>query len=349
MIRRQSWSSIIIMIMCMFIGMSLPLKVDAMAESEVSIATSSNAEREPPEEKEDDIENDKDVHISTSSNAIKIEELEDAEVVDGIERFEGVEDNVAVRVPAVIKMESYGTGAAFDIVVAGKLEDDSIINISSDTEFMLESVYKEPISGTVSQDKDMIGADDLEDGEAVINGEIMLEHGVSAGEWKGSFNISIWLDSPSLSTLEWEEMQKEDEEEIEIENDIDISTPSNAAPKEDTEESTENGEDNIESTEEDTEKNEDTENTEEDTEKNEDTENTEESTEDIDDSDSLEESTDSDNIDKIPDEQPKEPELGDTEEDGITDNEETNKSENDTTEKEEVSQENEIMEDESIC
>ena len=104
-------------------------------------------------------------------------------------------------------MESYDTSVDFQIEVAGILSENSVVMVEADETVVLESIYKDPINGVVSQDRDYIEASDLENGQATINGNITLDRGVSAGEWKGSFNISVWLDNSSAETAAYSVME----------------------------------------------------------------------------------------------------------------------------------------------
>ena len=181
-------------------------------------ATASNADRASPDEEECSEENSEDmdlindlgstgVYIATDADAIDISSLENVSLY-GVEQYSTeIEDSIAVRVPAVIKMESYDTSVDFQIEVAGILSENSVVMVEADETVVLESIYKDPINGVVSQDRDYIEASDLENGQATINGNITLDKGVSAGEWKGSFNISVWLDNSSAETEAYSVME----------------------------------------------------------------------------------------------------------------------------------------------
>ena len=189
-------------------------------------ATASNADRASPDDEEEcSEENSEDmdlindlgstgVYIATDADAIDISSLENVSLY-GVEQYSTeIEDSIAVRVPAVIKMESYDTSVDFQIEVAGILSENSVVMVEADETVVLESIYKDPINGVVSQDRDYIEASDLENGQATINGNITLDKGVSAGEWKGSFNISVWLDNSSAETEAYSVMELKTVESI---------------------------------------------------------------------------------------------------------------------------------------
>ena len=156
-------------------------------------ATASNADRASPEGGNEVKLDNNGVYVATDAEAIDINNLTNVSLY-GIEQ-DNTEDSIAVKVPAMIKMESYETSVDFQIEIAGTLNESSVVMVVADETVTLESVYKDPISGVVSQDRDYIESADLETGQATINGNITLDRGVSAGEWKGSFNIEVWMDS----------------------------------------------------------------------------------------------------------------------------------------------------------
>lgn len=191
-------------------------------------ATASNADRASPKEEteEDDEYNEEDsedmdlvndldengVYIATDAEAIDISDLGNVSLY-GIEQ-DNTEDSIAVKVPAMIKIESYSTSVDFQIEIAGTLNENSVVMVVADETVVLESVYKDPINGVVSQEKDYIESADLETGQATINGNITLDKGVSAGKWSGSFNIDVWLDSLSEEVEAYPDMKMENVEEI---------------------------------------------------------------------------------------------------------------------------------------
>lgn len=210
-------SLIIVMLATLILGGIPAIPVNGSIVSYAS-ATASNADRASPDEEECSEENSEDmdlindlestgVYIATDADAIDISSLENVSLY-GVEQYSTeIEDSIAVRVPAVIKMESYDTSVDFQIEVAGILSENSVVMVEADETVVLESIYKDPINGVVSQDRDYIEASDLENGQATINGNITLDKGVSAGEWKGSFNISVWLDNSSAETAAYSVME----------------------------------------------------------------------------------------------------------------------------------------------
>lgn len=211
-------SLIIVMLATLILGGIPAIPVNGSIVSYAS-ATASNADRASPDDEEEgseensedmDLINDLEstgVYIATDADAIDISSLENVSLY-GVEQYSTeIEDSIAVRVPAVIKMESYDTSVDFQIEVAGILSENSVVMVEADETVVLESIYKDPINGVVSQDRDYIEASDLENGQATINGNITLDKGVSAGEWKGSFNISVWLDNSSAETEAYSVME----------------------------------------------------------------------------------------------------------------------------------------------
>lgn len=211
-------SLIIVMLATLILGGIPAIPVNGSIVSYAS-ATASNADRASPDDEEEgseensedmDLINDLEstgVYIATDADAIDISSLENVSLY-GVEQYSTeIEDSIAVRVPAVIKMESYDTSVDFQIEVAGILSENSVVMVEADETVVLESIYKDPINGVVSQDRDYIEASDLENGQATINGNITLDKGVSAGEWKGSFNISVWLDNSSAETAAYSVME----------------------------------------------------------------------------------------------------------------------------------------------
>lgn len=193
-------------------------------------ATASNADRASPKEEteEDDEYNEEDsedmdlvndldengVYIATDAEAIDISDLGNVSLY-GVEQYSTeMEDSIAVKVPAMIKIESYSTSVDFQIEIAGTLNENSVVMVVADETVVLESVYKDPINGVVSQEKDYIESADLETGQATINGNITLDKGVSAGKWSGSFNIDVWLDSLSEEVEAYPDMKMENVKEI---------------------------------------------------------------------------------------------------------------------------------------
>lgn len=218
-------SLIIVMLATLILGGIPAIPVNGSIVSYAS-ATASNADRASPDDEEEgseensedmDLINDLEstgVYIATDADAIDISSLENVSLY-GVEQYSTeIEDSIAVRVPAVIKMESYDTSVDFQIEVAGILSENSVVMVEADETVVLESIYKDPINGVVSQDRDYIEASDLENGQATINGNITLDKGVSAGEWKGSFNISVWLDNSSAETEAYSVMELKTVESI---------------------------------------------------------------------------------------------------------------------------------------
>lgn len=189
-------------------------------------ATASNADRASPEGGNEVKLDNNGVYVATDAEAIDINNLTNVSLY-GIEQ-DNTEDSIAVKVPAMIKMESYETSVDFQIEIAGTLNESSVVMVVADETVTLESVYKDPISGVVSQDRDYIESADLEAGLATINGNITLDRGVSAGEWKGSFNIEVWMDSvpAEMATYSVMRVGKDDEE-------IGVASSSNAEKAED--------------------------------------------------------------------------------------------------------------------
>lgn len=145
--RARTFGIVVFLLIFIFGGTAPPNKHGTMECLAAPIASDSNAEYE--EDTGDDeiwLENDleeKEVYIATDSNAIKIDEIQDVYLMENTETLDlKSADMVAVRVPAVIKMDCFSTESDFDIMVTGTLEPDSVINIVSDNEFVLDSLYK---------------------------------------------------------------------------------------------------------------------------------------------------------------------------------------------------------------
>ena len=188
-------------------------------------ATASNADRASPDGVTEGDMSSNGVYVATDAEAIDISHLENISLY-GIEQDATV-DSIAVRVPAMIKMDSYSTSVDFQIEIAGSLNENSVVMVMADEAVVLESVYKESINGVVNQDKDYIESTDLENGPATINGNITLDRGVSAGEWKGSFNIEVWMEKITEKAT-YSIIKNGSDEKIEV------ATPSNAERVEET-------------------------------------------------------------------------------------------------------------------
>lgn len=148
------------------------------------------------------------VYIDNGAEQIDINSLNDATVYGATETSETTtENNVAVKVPYIVRIDGNGIKTAFEIKVIGTLNETSTLYVYLDESVELTTYLKAPIYGTVTQDKYSINSSDLEvgGGTDIINADITLEKYITAGEWKGNLGIEVYLED--LGTTEAETLE----------------------------------------------------------------------------------------------------------------------------------------------
>lgn len=182
------------------VNLATPSNISISEEDDVSKATPSNASK-----------NDG-VHIKEDADTINIDDISDVSLIDMADAVgQTVNDNIAVRVPAFIQMEGHSTETKFIVEIIGTMDENSILDLTTDTEFKLSAIMKKDINAKITLDKTEVTSADFIDNKATVEGTITLDRELSAGKWSGDFSISLSLDSPSLQDIEWEYMNQVDD------------------------------------------------------------------------------------------------------------------------------------------
>lgn len=182
------------------VNLATPSNISINKEDDVSKATPSNASK-----------NDG-VHIKEDADTINIDDISDVSLIDMADAVgQTVNDNIAVRVPAFIQMEGHSTETKFIVEIIGTMDENSILDLTTDTEFKLSAIMKKDINAKITLDKTEVTSADFIDNKATVEGTITLDRALSAGKWSGDFSISLSLDSPSLQDIEWEYMNQVDD------------------------------------------------------------------------------------------------------------------------------------------
>lgn len=182
------------------VNLATPSNISINKEDDVSKATPSNASK-----------NDG-VHIKEDADTINIDDIIDVSLIDMADAVgQTVNDNIAVRVPAFIQMEGHSTETKFIVEIIGTMDENSILDLTTDAEFKLSAIMKKDINAKITLDKTEVTSDDFIDNKATVEGTITLDRALSAGKWSGDFSISLSLDSPSLQDIEWEYMNQVDD------------------------------------------------------------------------------------------------------------------------------------------
>lgn len=182
------------------VNLATPSNISINKEDDVSKATPSNASK-----------NDG-VHIKEDADTINIDDISDVSLIDMADAVgQTVNDNIAVRVPAFIQMEGHSTETKFIVEIIGTMDENSILDLNTDTEFKLSAIMKKDINAKITLDKTEVTSADFTDNKATVEGTITLDRALSAGKWSGDFSISLSLESPSLQDIEWEYMNQVDD------------------------------------------------------------------------------------------------------------------------------------------
>lgn len=182
------------------VNLATPSNISINKEDDVSKATPSNASK-----------NDG-VHIKEDADTINIDDISDVSLIDMADAVgQTVNDNIAVRVPAFIQMEGHSTETKFIVEIIGTMDENSILDLTTDTEFKLSAIMKKNINAKITLDKTEVTSADFIDNKATVEGTITLDRALTAGKWSGDFSISLSLDSPSLQDIEWEYMNQVDD------------------------------------------------------------------------------------------------------------------------------------------
>ena len=182
------------------VNLATPSNVSINKEDDVSEATPSNASK------------NEGVHIKEDADTINIDDISDVSLIDMADAVgQTVNDNIAVRVPAFIQMEGHSTETKFIVEIIGTMNENSILDLTTDAEFKLSAIMKKDINAKITLDKTEVTSADFTDNKATVEGTITLDRALSAGKWSGDFSISLSLDSPSLQDIEWEYMNQVDD------------------------------------------------------------------------------------------------------------------------------------------
>lgn len=121
-------------------------------------------------------------------------DLIDGDVTKGCEVYATLPSSFTVQIPKVVILTGATNGSgAYTVKVSGDIAGNEKITVAPATSVAMQQTGKDDVTATIAQTKTIWTVDDEDLATGVSTTGTITAAGLTAGQWKGSFNFDISL------------------------------------------------------------------------------------------------------------------------------------------------------------